>query len=89
MPQSLSLSGTIIWVGGFFALATVGFTMVAIPYGATAGEMTQDPKERSTMMGFRMAFASVGILLGGAVIPQLAGGTRDGHFIAAIYVAQL
>ena len=51
VPQSLSLLGTIIWVGGFFALATVGFTMVAIPYGATAGEMTQDPKERSTMMG--------------------------------------
>ena len=89
VPQSLSLLGTIIWVGGFFALATVGFTMVAIPYGATAGEMTQDPKERSTMMGFRMAFASVGILLGGAVIPQLAGGTRDGHLIAAIYVAPI
>ena len=89
VPQSLSLLGTIIWVGVFFALATVGFTMVAIPYGATAGEMTQDPKERSTMMGFRMAFASVGILLGGAVIPQLAGGTRDGHFIAAIYVAPI
>ncbi|MEK9991041.1 MAG: MFS transporter [Paracoccaceae bacterium] len=89
VPQSLSFLGTIIWVGGFFALATVGFTMVAIPYGATAGEMTQDPKERSTMMGFRMAFASVGILLGGAVIPQLAGGTRDGHFIAAIYVAPI
>ena len=89
VPQSLSLLGTIIWVGGFFALATVGFTMVAIPYGATAGEMTQEPKERSTMMGFRMAFASVGILLGGAVIPQLAGGTRDGHLIAAIYVAPI
>ncbi|MFL2757081.1 MAG: MFS transporter [Paracoccaceae bacterium] len=89
VPQSLSLLGTLIWVGGFFALATVGFTMVAIPYGATAGEMTQDPKERSTMMGFRMAFASVGILLGGAVIPQLAGGTRDGHFTAAIYVAPI
>ena len=89
VPQSLSLLGTIIWVGGCFALATVGFTMVAIPFGATAGEMTQDPKERSTMMGFRMAFASVGILLGGAVIPQLAGGTRDGHFIAAIYVAPI
>ena len=87
VPQSFSIVGTIIWVGSFFALATVGFTMVAIPYGATAGEMTQDPKERSSMMGFRMAFASVGILVGGAVIPQLAGGTREGHFTAAIYIA--
>ena len=87
VPQSFSIVGTIIWVGSFFAFATVGFTMVAIPYGATAGEMTQDPKERSSMMGFRMAFASVGILVGGAVIPQLAGGTREGHFTAAIYIA--
>jgi len=89
VPQSLSLFGTIIWVGSFFGLATVGFTMVAIPYGATAGEMTLDPKERSTMMGFRMAFASVGILVGGAVIPQLAGGTKEGHFTAAIYIAPI
>ena len=89
VPQSLRLYGTIIWVGSFFGLATVGFTMVAIPYGATAGEMTLDPKERSTMMGFRMAFASVGILVGGAVIPQLAGGTREGHFTAAIYIAPI
>ena len=89
VPQSLRLYGTIIWVGSFFGLATVGFTMVAIPYGATAGEMTLDPKERSTMMGFRMAFASVGILVGGAVIPQLAGGTTEGHFTAAIYIAPI
>ena len=89
VPQSFSIVGTIIWVGSFFALATVGFTMLAIPYGATAGEMTQDPKERSSMMGFRMAFASVGILVGGAVIPQLAGGTREGHFTAAIYIAPI
>ena len=89
VPQSFSTFGTVIWVGSFFALATVGFTMVAIPYGATAGEMTQDPKERSSMMGFRMAFASAGILVGGAVIPQLAGGTREGHFTAAIYIAPI
>ena len=89
VPQSLSIFGTVIWVGSFFALATVGFTMVAIPYGATAGEMTKDPKERSSMMGFRMAFASLGILIGGAVIPQLAGGTKEGHFTAAIYIAPI
>jgi GPH family glycoside/pentoside/hexuronide:cation symporter len=83
VPQSFSIVGTIIWVGSFFALATVGFTMVAIPYGATAGEMTQDPKERSSMMGFRMAFASVGILVGGAVIPQLAWRYQRGPFYSS------
>ncbi len=89
VPQGLSQSGTLLWVGTFFGIATIGFTMLAIPYGATAGEMTQNPKERSAMTGFRMAFASLGILLGGAVIPQLAGGTREGHLSAAIMVSPI
>ena len=89
VPEKLDLTSTIVWVSGFFILATIGFTMVAIPYGATAGEMTQNPQERSAMMGFRMAFASLGILLGGAVIPQIAGGTREGHLSAAIIVVPI
>ncbi|MEM8653590.1 MAG: MFS transporter [Pseudomonadota bacterium] len=67
-----------LWVAGFFVVATIGFTMVVIPYGATAGEMTQDPRERSVMTGWRMAFASIGILIGGAVIPGLAQGNGYG-----------
>ena len=68
-------------------MATIGFTMVAIPYGATAGEMTQDPKERSTMTGLRMGFASVGILVGGAVIPGMANAM--GHSMAVLYASPL
>ena len=45
-----------IWVIVFFGLATIGFTMVAIPYGASAGEITQNPQERSVMTGWRMVF---------------------------------
>ena len=63
-----------IWVSVWFVLATIGFTMIVIPYGATAGEMTHDPHERSAMTGWRMGFASVGILVGGALIPGLAQG---------------
>ena len=89
VPQGLSQSGIILWVGTFFGIATIGFTMLAIPYGASAGEITRNPKERSAMTGFRMTFASLGILLGGAVIPQLAGGTREGHLSAAILVSPI
>ena len=89
VPQGLSQNGIILWAGTFFGIATIGFTMLAIPYGASAGEITQNPKERSAMTGFRMAFASLGILLGGAVIPQLAGGTREGHLSAAIMVSPI
>ena len=87
VPPGLSMSGNLAWVIAFFGLATIGFTMVAIPYGAQAGEITQDPRERSAMTGWRMGFASVGILIGGAVIPGLAGSM--GYAMAALAVTPL
>ncbi len=86
-PVGMATAGSLTWVIGFFVLATVGFTMVAIPYGAQSGEITQDPKERSAMTGFRMAFASIGILIGGALIPGLAGSI--GYANAALAVTPL
>jgi GPH family glycoside/pentoside/hexuronide:cation symporter len=73
----------------FFGVATIGFTFVGIPYGAMAGEMTQDPQERSNMTAFRMTFASIGLLLAGAVMPALAGDTRDGYLRAVMLVAPI
>lgn len=86
-PVGMATAGSLAWVVGFFVLATIGFTMVAIPYGAQSGEITQDPKERSTMTGFRMGFASIGILIGGAIIPGLAEGR--GYAMAALMVSPL
>ena len=40
-PAGMTLVGNLAWVIAFFGLATIGFTMVAIPYGAQAGEITQ------------------------------------------------
>lgn len=71
-------SAPVLWLGGFFVLSTIGFTMAAIPYAATAGEMSTDPDERSFMLGWRMAFAGLGILIGGGLIPMVAGGTKEG-----------
>ena len=84
-----SWAGPVTWLCGFFVLATVGFTMAAIPYAATAGEMTDDPAERSRMLAWRMVFASLGILTGGGLVPALAGGTREGHLSAVIIIAPL
>ncbi|PUB16228.1 MFS transporter [Yoonia sediminilitoris] len=87
VPQGLALAGNLVWVTGFFVLATIGFTMIAIPYGAMAGEITQNPRERSAMTGWRMGFASVGILVGGALIPGIAA--AKGYAWAAITVSPL
>ncbi len=86
-PVDAAVSAKLAWVVAAFILATVGFTMIAIPYGAQAGEITQDPRERSTMTGWRMGFATVGILVGGAVIPGLA--SQFGYPRAALYVSPL
>ena len=86
-PLEAEMTPKLLWVIGAFVLATVGFTMCAIPYGAQAGEITQDPKERSAMTGWRMAFATVGILVGGAVLPGLA--SAFGFPLAALYVTPL
>ncbi len=87
VPEGFSVAGNLTWVAAAFLAATIGFTMVAIPYGAMAGEMTQDPRERSAMTAWRMGFASLGILLGGAVIPLIAGDSRAGYGTAALAVA--
>lgn len=89
VPQGMDWQGNLLWVFIAFAIATIGFTCVAIPYGAMAGEMTQDRRERSTMMAFRMTFASLGLLMAGAVIPAMAGDTREGYFRAVAMVAPL
>ncbi len=89
VPENFTTSASLIWVTVFFLISTVGFTMVSIPYGAMAGEMTLDKKERSSMTAWRMAFASLGILVGGALIPILAGDTKSGYTFAAICVAPL
>lgn len=86
-PLDAPMTQKLIWVVAAFVLATIGFTMCAIPYGAQAGEITHDPRERSAMTGWRMAFATVGILVGGAVLPGLA--STMGFPKAALYVTPL
>lgn len=86
-PEGLVGVAALPWVLGFFMLATLGFTMVSIPYGAMAGEITQDAQERSAMTAWRMGFASLGILIGGALIPGIAAGS--GYSTAAIMVTPL
>lgn len=81
------VAANVTWVLGAFGLATIGFTFVAVPYSAMAGEMTQDPVERSAMTAWRMGFASIGILIGGGLIPVLRG--MFGYSTAALIVAPL
>ena len=82
VPSALTGLPAAMWVFVFYALASIGFTMVAVPFGAMATEMTENHQERVTMTGFRMAFASVGLLLSGLIFaPQTRADFAGGAWL--------
>ena len=82
VPAGLSGAPAAAWVAVFYALASIAFTMVAVPFGAMATEMTTDKQERVTLTGFRMIFASVGLLLSGLLFaPQVRADFAGGGWI--------
>lgn len=78
------------WAGEFanalhvsllFALGCTAFTVINVPYASMVPEMSDDYKERMSIVSFRMSFASVGALLaGGLAIPivEAGGGGASG-----------
>ena len=76
VPEGFSEVASAIWVFVFFALGSIAFTMVVIPYGSLSVELTDSPQERATMTGWRMGAAGVGILLTGGAFPILIA--KDG-----------
>lgn len=71
VPAGLGETAAALWVFVFFALGSIAFTMVVIPYGSLSVELTDVPQERATMTGWRMAAAGLGILLTGGAFPIL------------------
>lgn len=65
-----------------FALGCTAFTVINVPYASMVPEMSDDYKERISIVSFRMSFASVGALLaGGLAIPIVdAGGGGEAGF---------
>lgn len=78
------------WVVGFYVLCATAFTVFAIPYVAMPTEMTDDYDEVTTLMAWRMAMLTVGVLVSGAVAPMLkeaGGGAREGYALMSSVLA--
>jgi glycoside/pentoside/hexuronide:cation symporter, GPH family len=78
------LSGTeaAMYVLVVYLFGATAFTVFQVPYVALPAEMTEDYDERTTILAYRIAFLTVGILVAGAGAPQLlnvGGGGRDGY----------
>lgn len=78
------------WVTVSFCLAAGAFTLFQIPYASMPAELTADYHERTTIVAYRMAFLTVGILAGGALAPALiesGGGGPAGYARMAVVLA--
>lgn len=72
-----------------YILCTTFYTIYQVPYIAMPAEMTENYDERTTIMSFRIAFLTVGILVGGALAPEVVsagGGGRQGYILMGIVV---
>jgi glycoside/pentoside/hexuronide:cation symporter, GPH family len=67
-----------------YILCTTFYTIYQVPYIAMPAEMTESYDERTTIMSYRIAFLTLGILVGGALAPELVsagGGGREGYIL--------
>jgi Na+/melibiose symporter-like transporter len=81
-----------LWVFVGFLLASTAFALFQVPYIALSAEITDDPEERATLMGVRVAFLTVAILLAGALAPVIRdalGGENLGHLVMSLFTAGL
>jgi glucuronide carrier protein len=74
IPGGLGDGGTIAWALVSYALFSLAYSFVNIPYGSLAAAMTQEPEARAKLSSSRAIAASLTILLIAAVVsPQLEG----------------
>ncbi len=53
-----------------FLLAATAYAVFQVPYVTMPAEMTEDPAERGRVLGRRVGFLGVAILLSGASAPR-------------------
>lgn len=78
------------WVLVAFCLAATAFTLFQVPYASMPAEMSADYHERTTLVAYRMAFVTIGILAAGALAPMIikgAGGGAGGYARMAVILA--
>ncbi|WP_432103903.1 MFS transporter [Streptomyces sp. bgisy091] len=82
------------WAAGYvavlFLLAATAYAVFQVPYVTMPAEMTEDPHERGRVLGWRVGFLGVAILLSGALAPAIAhadGDTPESYRLMGAVVA--
>ncbi|AGJ54956.1 MFS transporter [Streptomyces sp. NPDC049952] len=80
------------YVAALFLLAATAYAVFQVPYVTMPAEMTEDPGERGRVLGWRVGFLGVAILLSGALAPAIAhadGDTPGSYRLMGVAVAVL
>lgn len=88
-PPGLVGGGAAGWVGVWFLVSVVAFAVFQVSYLVLAAEITDDYRERTDLMSWRIAFLTLAILLFGAGAPALVdagGGGRAGYLVMGLVV---
>ncbi len=78
------------YVAGAFSLYMIVFGAFSVPYLAIGTELSDDPKERTVVMAWRMGFSAIGLLVGNALAPVLVqtwGGGRPAYSQMSLVLA--
>lgn len=89
-PQALGPWGAATWVVGAFLLATTSFSLFQVPYIALPADLTDGYRERTRLLGWRIAVLALAILLvgaGGPAVRDAAGGGHRGYLVMGVVVA--
>jgi len=60
-----------IYMTAIYLLLNTGYSMFSVPYLSMASEMSDNPDERTTILSFRNGALAVGLLIGGALAPEI------------------
>ena len=73
VPAGVAPMVAATWVLIAFLVAASAFAFFQVPYIALAAEITDSPRERTTLMSWRVGFQVIGILLFGVGAPVIVG----------------
>ncbi|UCE86629.1 MAG: MFS transporter [Deltaproteobacteria bacterium] len=91
-PRALGPLGASLWFGVTFTLYFLFHTVYFVPYGALGYELTPDYNERSSLFGWREAFALTGTLSAGAtpfILSEAFDDPRAGYVSIGLVFAVL
>jgi glucuronide carrier protein len=88
IPSGLSQDTKVLYAYLSYALFSLAYSFVNIPYGSLSAAMTQVPEERAKLSTARMVASSLTILLIAVIVsPQIEGAADLQHSLTVITIA--